>query len=310
MTEFVDKWLAAVDKKNSALCGGVDFAEYAMGRTGKGEGLPAGANKRDCILRYVEGIAPYCAAVKPNMRYFGRPGRVSEKVIGDLEILDEAIALAQSKDLVVIQDSKEADIGSTNDSGIFYAAMRGADAVTLAAFAGNMQEAAKQGQDRKISLISMCLMSNPDYERVKNMWVDVVGDCDDGRNEISYDLKHVVQIEGRPHVRHYIQLAHDAAKFGLGGIVVGAPSKDNHLAEEEVQNVAMYYGKSGLILVPGIGAQGGEVTMLARFFDPKRLICNVGRGLMFPNKAKTTLEDQVEAAKKYQTMLNGLRVVA
>ncbi|MBU3912712.1 MAG: orotidine 5'-phosphate decarboxylase [Nanoarchaeota archaeon] len=292
MKSLKESWLSAVDKKNSIVCAGMDPAEYLMGRTEKGEGLPAGKEKRHWALDYLEAIAPFCAAVKPNLRYWGG-GR-------DLMVVEEIVNVAKGLGLVVIQDSKEADIGSTNDSGIFYAALRGCDAVTLAAFAGNMEEASKQAKDRRIDLISMCLMSNPEYERVKNMWVRVSNEAQ------PYDANHIMMADGLPHVRHYIQLAHDAAKFGLGGIVIGAPSSKNHLKDEEVANAAHYF-KDGLVLVPGIGAQGGEVPILAKHFAANRLICNIGRGLMFPNGANSTPQQQTAAAKQYQEMLNQLR---
>jgi len=44
---FREEWLAAVERRNSILCAGVDPAEYIAGRSEKGAGLPAGAKKRD-----------------------------------------------------------------------------------------------------------------------------------------------------------------------------------------------------------------------------------------------------------------------
>lgn len=296
MTDLTKTWLETVDKRNSILCAGMDPAEYAMGRTAKGEGLPAGVNKRDWALKYLQAVAPYCAAVKPNLRYWGADN--------DLATVREIVGTAKDLGLVVIQDSKEADIGSTNDSGIFYAAMRGADVITVAAFAGNMGEAAAQGKDRKIDVISMCLMSSPEYERVKNMWVDVSKDVQD------YGTFNLRTIDDVPHSRHYIVLAHDARKFGFGGIVVGAPSSKNHLKNEEIETAARYFGKEELVLVPGIGAQGGEVPILAKYFNANHLVCNVGRAMMFPNGANSSPEQQAEAAKQYQKMLNELRAAA
>jgi len=291
--EFEEAWLEAVERSNSILCAGMDPAEFAMGRTEKGEGLPAGTDKRDWALRYIEAVAPHVAGIKPNMRYWGDDE--------DITNVKKIIELAHSKGLVVIQDSKEADIGATNDSGIFYAAVRGADAVTLAAFAGNMEDASKQGKDRRIGLISMCLMSNPEYEQVKNMWVNVSADAG------NYDHAHIKEIDGVPHVRHYVQLARDAGRFGLAGIVIGAPSQKNHIKDEEVDNAARYFGKKGMALVPGIGAQGGEVTILAKHFAYNHLIANAARGLMFPNGAYSTPEQQAEAAKQYKEILAKLK---
>lgn len=150
----------------------------------------------------------------------------------------------------------------------------------------------------------MCLMSNPEFKLVKNSLVQV--DPNMYRTE---DIKIVDDI---PYVRNYLTLAHNAKKFGLDGVVIGAPSSKNHITEDEIKNAAHYLGSDMLLLVPGIGAQGGEVTMLRKYFAAERLIANVGRGLMFPDprKAYTTPEDQIEAAKHYQQMLNELRLAA
>ena len=291
-----ESWLAAVDKKNSILCAGIDPAEYIMGRTEKGEGLPAGVDKRSWVLSYIEAVAPYAAAFKPNVRYMSAEH--------DHALLCEMGELAQEKGMVFIQDSKEADIGATNDAGIFRAALRGAHAVTLAPFAGNMEEASKQAKDRRIDLITMGIMSSPEYKKVKNKWVDVSDD------HSTYDLADIKDIEGVPHTRFYINQVRDAERFGLAGIVLGAPSAKNHITEKEVKNVARYF--NGLILVPGIGAQGGEVTMLSKYFKGNRIIPNVGRGLMFPDpkKAYAGPQEQASAAKEYMTMLNELRKTA
>jgi orotidine-5'-phosphate decarboxylase len=292
---FVDLWLKAVEKNGTTLCAGIDPSEYAMGRTEKGEGLPAGVNKRDWALKYIEAVAPHVAAIKPNLRYwlshFG----------SDLETLTEMAELARSLGIISIQDSKEADIGSTNDSGAFYAATKGFDFLTIAAFAGNVQEAVKQGNDRGIGLIGMCLMSSPEYAKEKSMWVNVTDDA------AAYDNNHIKLIDGVSHVRRYIQLARDANRFGLAGVVVGAPSAKNHIKEDEIANVNRYVGGSSIILVPGIGAQGGEVTALAKNFDMKYIIANVGRGLMFPNGAYSTSAQQADAAKTYSEMLRKLK---
>ena len=292
---FREAWLDAVQKKNSILCAGIDPADCIMGRTDKGSGLPAGTKKRDWVLKYIEDVSPYAAAFKPNIRYFG-----AEE---DNSLFIEMGGLAKERGMVYIQDSKEADIGETNDAGIFNAAFRGAHAVTLAPFAGNMEEASKQGKERKIGLITMGLMSSPDYAKVKNMWVNVSEDVK------GYDPKEIKLIDEVPHTRFFIKQVKDANRFGLAGIVLGAPSVSNHITEEEVALVQNYLRGDSMLLIPGIGKQGGEVTMLAKYFKFENMIANVGRALMFPDprKSYSTSEDRISAAKQYQLMLNNLR---
>lgn len=290
---FREKWLEIVDRKGSVLCAGLDPADFSMGRGEKG--LPEGTDKRDWALRYVEAVAPNSAAVKPNFQYW--------KANGDTNILYEINTLAESLDMVVIDDSKLADIGSTNDAGIFYAAER-ADAVTFSPFAGNMEEAANQAHERGIGLISMCLMSNPEYEREKNKLVEA--DPSDAGSYMTLDFN-FIQGHERGFVKQYIQLAHDAKKFAVDGVVIGAPSTKNHISDEEIERVRHYVGNDMLILLPGVGAQGGEAEAIWKYFERDNVIVNVGRAMMFPNRSGSTPEEQAETAREYRDMLNEAR---
>lgn len=285
---FTEQWLAAVDAKNSVLCAGLDPAEYEMGRGKKG--LPEDADKLDWALSYVEAVARYCAAVKPNVQYW--KGR------GDMESLHEITSLARELGLVIIDDSKLADIGATNDAGFFYGAQR-ADAVTVAPFAGNMEEMARQARERGVGAISMCLMSNPEYEAEKSKLVRVDPD--------EYDKSDIIRVRlgwwrRVPHVRQYAQLAHDARAYKFDGAVIGAPSPKNHITYDELMIAHKYLGNDVSILLPGVGAQGGEAHTVWHVFDNDRVIVNVGRAMMFP-EGRT----HAETAKYYQEMLNRLR---
>jgi len=295
---FKEKWLEAVNKKNSVLCAGLDPAEYDMGR---GEhGLPKGANKRDRALQYIGSVSPYCAAVKPNMQYWK-----NDKDLSDLEYLT---GFAHSLGMVVIDDSKLADIGSTNDAGMFYSAKRGFDAVTYSPFAGNMKEAAEQAHKRGLGIIGMCLMSNPEYEIEKNKLVLL----DDN---IGIDEEDIIEVNGRGHIKQYIDLAMKSEKYGVDGIVIGAPKKLNpegnhpwwHPTEKEIEKARKYAGNEMLVLLPGVGAQGGEADILWKYFNKDNVIVNVGRDLMLPNGSNTSDEEQAAVAEYYKDMLNKLR---
>ena len=291
MTSLREKWLAAVEQKNSVLCAGLDPAVYAMGRGD--EGLPQYGSKLDWSFAYLEAVAPYVASFKPNVNYWKNPT--------DMRALLNLVDYAQELGLVKIDDSKLADIGSTNDAGLYHAKEKGFDAVTLAPFAGNLKEAAEQAKKRDIGLISMCLMSNPEYESVKNQWVRV-------ENKEEYcDPFDIIDIQGASYVKKYIQLAHDAAQYGVDGIVIGASSKKNHLKEEEIFTARQYSRDDTLVLLPGVGAQGGEASVIWKYFDQDSVMVNVGRALMFPQGSNSTPQEQAEAAKNYRNMLNGLR---
>lgn len=290
---FREKWLEAVERKNSVICAGLDPAEFKMGRGD--EGLPEGADKIRWALAYIKAVSPFVAAIKPNIQYW-------QKVRGMYALLRIG-ELARDLGLIVIEDKKLADIGATNDAGIFYASER-ADAVTYSPFAGNLEEVVKQAHARQQGLISMVLMSNPEFKEEKNMFAPVKaseGYLDEDIIEVQRG-KEIV-----PHVFNYIRLAHLANIYGADGIVVGAPSGKNHITDDEIAKARKYAGAEMLVLTTGVGAQGGEAGAIYRHFAPENVIVNVSRGLMFPNGSNSTNEEQAEAAEKYRDMVNAMR---
>ncbi len=290
---FKEKWLEAVERKNSVVCAGLDPAEYDMR---KDDVLPEGTNKLGWTLDYIKAVAPFCAAVKPNVQYW-------KNNLG-MQDIETITFVAHENGLVVIDDSKLADIGSTNDAGMYHAQKKNIDAITLACFAGNMQEAAEQLRKRNLGGIHMCLMSNKEYEQQKNKLVPLISD-----DKNNYELVDLVRsAEGHFYARQYLHLAVNAKRFGLDGIVIGAPSKTNHISEDELKKVRRYF--DDLILLPGIGKQGGEAELIWKYFDPMNVIVNVGRNLMFPKGPNSTPTQQAERARYYQEMLNSLRKAA
>ena len=66
--DLKDKWWQTVEAKNSVLCAGLDPAHFDMGRGEKGLGEDADFN--EWAHQYLEAVAPYAAALKPNIQYF------------------------------------------------------------------------------------------------------------------------------------------------------------------------------------------------------------------------------------------------
>lgn len=300
---FREKWLVAVKAKNSVLCAGIDPAVFEMGRGEKGlakfNDVFRGAGKRSWCENYIKSIAPFAAAVKPNFQYF--------KGHRDVELLEEISSIAHELGMVVIRDDKLADIGSTNDAGMFYVKQSRADAVTFSPFAGNMEEAVNQGKKHDLGVISMCLMSNPEYAGEKAKLV-YIGDCADAFIHTNDLFKAPFKQGGQlMYAPQFIKLARDAQKFGIDGLVIGAPSSKNHITPKEIETVREYVDENMLVLLPGVGAQGGEAGAIWKYFGPENVIVNVGRNVMFPNGQESTPEEQAAAAKQYMEMLNSLR---
>jgi orotidine-5'-phosphate decarboxylase len=262
MTAFTEVWHTAREKTGSILIAGLDPALPGMRDK---NALPEGANVRDWCLQYVEAVSPFVAGVKCNPAYFQYPD--------GLALMEEVVALSKAHGLLTIIDYKVSDIGSTNDSWLFFGKKMGFDAVTGAPYAGNIEQLVEQAHERELGIFTMALMSNPEYES-EMLYRD--------GEKLLYETRITRGLE-----------------IGVDGIVVGGTflSSNPHLKK----TLELTKDTSTLYLVPGLGAQGGTITEFAASgIDLKRCLLNIGRGLMFPNGQRSTKEEQSAAAQKYK----------
>lgn len=257
---FKNKWLAAVEQKQSILCVGLDPAEHGQR---KGASLPIQQNKLDWCIDFIKKVSPHAAAIKPNRNYLKDFSRA------DMKALNDAI---HHYGMVSIDDSKLADIGDTNDAGIYHAACEGYDAVTYAPFPGNIRETQAFAAHHHMGLIVLVLMSNPEYEVIKNATIK-------GQKAFEY-------------------FAHEVKACGADGIVIGAPSAKNHITPQEIHRVREIIGQP-LVLVPGIGAQGGDLQEILKTFGD-HTIANVGRAILYA-------DDPANEARVYHRMIENMR---
>ncbi len=270
MNKFIDKWYEISKRKNSNICAGLDPSLYEVGRGEKG--LPKGIGKLEWSLKYIETVAPYVVAVKPNAGYFGN--------VGERGILKKIADKIHQEGLLAIIDSKISDIGSTSEHYIYDYQQLGFDALTIAPYAGNMEQLIEFGHQHNMAVITMGLMSNPEYKTEMNF-----------KNE-----------EGEKLWASRVKRGLDA---GVDGLVVGGTYTTGD--RDFIKFIEITKGKDILYLVPGIGAQGGEIEeFLASGIEPKKCIINSGRGVMFPNGSKSTPEDQAKAVKELKDSFNNL----
>lgn len=241
MTEFQRQWQDAVQRKQSLLCVGIDAAEPQQRAS---QHVPEGKSKLAWTLELIDKVSSEAAAIKINRNYYKDISRTDMRAI---------TGLIRERGMLSIDDTKLADIGATNATGIYHAAVEGFDALTYAPFPGNTLEAAEQARQQKIGLICLVLMSNPEFRVMKE-----------------------AQIHGKP---FYLYLAEQAAAANVDAVVIGAPSPDNHIRDEDLQGLAERLPHAA-VLVPGIGAQGGEIGPILRVFG-KRTIANVGRSIIY-----------------------------
>ena len=255
---FIEKWLNAVESKNSLLCVNIDPAEFGQRSQGT---LPEGTEKVKWTIDLVEKVSPYASAIKPNRQYFKDISRQEMKKIND------AIHRAG---MVSIDDSKVADIGDTNDAALYHAVEEGFDAITYAPFPGNIEATCNMAHARNIGLIPLVLMSNPEYGIMKN-----------------------AQIEGSP---LYQYIAKEIAKHDAHGVVIGAPSSKNHIELDEIKTVREIIGNR-TVLVPGIGAQGGDLKPIVEVFGDYTIV-SVGRAIAYSENPELTAKEYFEMIEK------------
>lgn len=184
-------------------------------------------------------------------------------------------------DIPIILDAKRTDIGNTNRG---YARMAfdvlGADAITVNPYFGG--EALKPFLDRADKgVIVLCRTSNPgaaDFQSV----------MDEGNCEPLYErvAKHALEWN----------------KNGNVALVVGAT------APSELAHVRKIVGDMP-ILVPGIGAQGGELEATVRAgLDSTGfgMIINSSRGIIFP-KGENWFKAVEREAKKLRDQINEIK---
>ena len=250
---FISKWQRAVEKKQTVLCVGIDPANQDQRQN---QAIDQNLDKLSWTLNMIEAVAPFAAGIKLNRNYF------KDCSADQISRLTGAI---QSFGMISIDDSKIADIGDSNDAGIFHAKAQGFDAITYAPFPGNMHDTANRARQRDIGLIMLVMMSNPEFQVMSKATID-----------------------GEP-FSHY--LAKAVSQFDIEGMVIGAPSPSNHISAETIEHLNKLSGGDKLALVPGVGAQGGSAAEIIDTFG-SRAIINVGRAI-------TYAENPSDAARQY-----------
>lgn len=192
----------------------------------------------------IESAAPNAAAVKINVAFFEAFGADGVAALG-------RVRRDVPPDTVCILDAKRGDIGSTAER---YAAALfdelDADGVTLSPYLG--EDAIAPFHDHPDRLIYvLARTSNPSAPRLQDLVVD-----------------------GRPLHRVVAHWVAGAWTDGRVGLVVGATAPDElRSLREELAGPAF--------LVPGVGAQGGDLDTAARLCDGALApgLVNVSRGI-------------------------------
>ena len=265
---FQQKLDAIVEKNNSLLCVGLD-PEL--------EKLPGHVKKSDAPLftfnkSIIDATHDLVCAYKPNSAFYEAEG------IEGIRQLKQTIDYIHTNhpDIPVILDAKRADIGNTNNGYIkFTFEYLGADALTIQPYPG--KAALQPFLDQKDKgIIVWCKTSNPGSGEFQDMMTNEAGQGP-ATTLYEYVAKQVV---------HFWNTNNNCL------LVVGATYP------EELKKIRKIAGDM-TFLVPGIGAQGGDVEKTVRAgLNSKKagMIVNSSRGMIFaedPRKAATDLRDEI-----------------
>jgi orotidine-5'-phosphate decarboxylase len=260
------------EKANSLVCVGLD-PEPAK--------FPAQfGNDPDAVFKFcraiVDATAEYACSFKPQIAHFAALG--AEAALARLV----AHIHAAHPGIPVILDSKRGDIGSTAQHYAAEAFDRyAADAVTANPYLG--RDSVQPFLDRADrGVVILCRTSNPG-----------AGDLQD------------LVIDGRPLYQHVAEkVAREWNGNGNCALVVGATWP------EQLREVRAIVGADVPFLVPGVGAQGGDVEAVvtnARTADGTGLIVSSSRAILYASNGGAFADAAATAARSLRDEINRYR---
>ena len=228
---FLDRLAARTAAVRTVLCLGLDPEPASLPA-----GYPADVRGVEAFARLIiEAALPHAAAVKPNLAFYEAFGSAGLAALERLRVLIPS-------DVPVVIDAKRGDIGSTaaRQAVALFDAL-GADAVTVNPYLGEEAIVPLLERADRFAYV-LCRTSNPGAAELQGLTVE----ADAGR--------------GAPAEPLWARVARRVQAWGPGGtvgLVVGATAPDELAAVREIA--------AGLpFLVPGVGAQGGDVEAVVR----------------------------------------------
>jgi orotidine-5'-phosphate decarboxylase len=206
----------------------------------------------------IQATLPYAVAYKPNFAFYESLGSVGHT------ILTETLSFIP-EDIFVIADAKRGDIGNTSSmysQAVFD--LPGVNAITVAPY---------MGKDSVLPFLQK-----------PNHWVFVLAlTSNPGSQDFQY-----LECNGKKLYEWVMEksLSWSVEMKGTIGFVVGATHSGDLFGIKKI-------APDSFFLVPGVGAQGGDLEAVLKYLAPKVLI-NVGRQILYAS----TGADYAEAAAK------------
>lgn len=280
MSEGIEKLNTRITSANSLLCVGLD-AEY----TKLPEQFLSHETPQFAFNKWViDQTHEYVMAFKPNLAFYEAQGAQGWQELA----LTMRYLRNEYPDVFTIADAKRADIGSTN-MGYVQAIWDelGFDAVTVNPYLGS--EAILPFLERKDKVpIILCRTSNPGAGELQDL-------------EITRGYRH--SGAGKKTKKLWEIVAHKVVNEwnsrGNCMMVVGATYP------QEMKEVREIAGEMPF-LVPGIGAQGGdlEATLEAGLTEEGRgLVINSARGIIFSSSPRQAAQDLFQQSNQLRSQL-------
>jgi len=270
---FIDKLTSITKKNNSLVCVGLD-SELTKLPTPHASSANPQFNFNKAII---DATADIVCAYKPNTAFYEALGDVGIKQLKmTADYLNE-----NYPEIPIILDAKRADIGNTNLGYIKFAFdYLGADAITLHWYVG------REGLKPFLDLADKCIFI---YCRSSNSGAGEFQDLElSGKKLFQIVAEHVVK---------------DWNYNKNCGLIFGATYPT------ELEIVRRIAGKMP-ILIPGIGAQGGDVekTIKAGVDDEGlNAIINSSRGIIFASSGTDFAQKAAEETEKLRDAINKFR---
>lgn len=274
--------------KGNFVCVGLDSEFGKIPESARVGGNECEVHEGNTIVAFnraiVEATKDFVCAYKPNAAFYEAYG--AEGISALHRTIADIHAIAP--DVPVILDAKRADIGNTN-AGYVEAAFDflRADAITVHPYLG--AEALQPFLARADKgVIVLCKTSNPGAGEFQD-W-DISGDVVPGGYMPLYK-----------YVAH--RVSREWNKNGNCALVVGATYP------EQLREVREVVGDMP-ILIPGIGAQGGDVEKTVTAGKDSRgwgMIINSSRGIIFASKGADFAEAARRETEKLRDMINQYR---
>jgi orotidine-5'-phosphate decarboxylase len=225
--------------------------------------LPEGVPDAAAFLTaIIKAVSPFAAAFKPNLAFFEAQGDAGRRMLAGLRELVPA-------DIPLILDAKCADIGNTAEQ---YAAAfldrLGMDAVTVNPYLGTDGIAPFSARSAK-GVYVLCLTSN-----------------DSGG-----EFQQRSMADGRP-LWHAV--ADSIRGWGTGAVIGATRSGDLATARGLLQGAPL--------LVPGVGAQGGDLGAVCRTLiagNEAPVLVNASRAILYASPGGDFAEAAAQAASAF-----------